>query len=58
MSSETDLSDDEIAQFKALGALRNRPWTEWETVQARLSGETPALEAKPSCRGAVMARKR
>jgi len=56
MSSETDLSDDEIAQFKALGALRKPTMDEWETVQARLSGETPALERSPSCRWAVMAR--
>lgn len=40
MSSETDLSEDEIAQFKALGALRKPTMDEWDGVQARLSGSS------------------
>ena len=47
MSSETDLSEDEIAQFKALGVLRKPIMDEWDAVQARQRGETPALEPKP-----------
>lgn len=47
MSSETDLSEDEITEFKRLGVLRVPTLDEWNAVQARQNGETPALEAKP-----------
>lgn len=47
MSSETDLSDEEIEQFKALGVLRKPTQDEWEAFEARRDGDAPAIEAEP-----------